>query len=78
MKPYIITALDIGSGSVKVISVLKKPGELDFEILGQGQQTSSGVKRGVIIDVSKVSGVISSLIGKIEEDSGKKIEDVYA
>ncbi|MFH1656419.1 MAG: cell division protein FtsA [Candidatus Nealsonbacteria bacterium] len=77
-KPYIITALDIGSGSVKVISVLKKPKESNFEILGQGQQTSSGVKRGVIIDVLKVSRVISSLIGKIEEDSGKKIEDVYA
>ena len=77
-KPYIITALDIGSGSVKILSVLKKPGEQDFEILGQAQKTSYGIRRGVIIDVLKVAEVIVSLIRKVEQSCGKKIDNVYA
>lgn len=77
-KPYIITALDIGSGSVKLLSVSKKPGEADFEILGQEQEFSSGIRKGVVIDVSKVAQVISFLTNKIEQDCGQKINGVYA
>jgi len=51
-KPFIITALDIGSGCVKILSVSKKPGEEDFEILGQGEETSLGIRKGVVIDAS--------------------------
>jgi len=77
-KPYVITALDIGSGSIKVLSVLKKPGESDFEILGQAHETSSGIRRGVVVDISRVANTISSLIKKVEQDSGQKISGVYA
>lgn len=76
-KPYIITALDIGSGTIKIVSVLKRPGEPNFEILGQGQEASSGVRRGVVVDIPKATGVISSLIRKIEEESGRKINRAY-
>jgi len=76
-KPYIITALDIGSSSIKILSVLKKPGESNFEVLGHKQETSSGIRRGVIIDIPKVAETIAFLVRKIEEDCGKKIEGVY-
>lgn len=77
-KPYVISALDIGSGSIKLISVLKKPGEDDFEVLGQGQENSLGIIRGVVTDSSKVAKIIASLVEKVENDSGRKIEAVYA
>lgn len=77
-KPFIITALDIGSGCVKLLSVFKKPREEDFEILGHGEKVSLGVRKGVVIDSSKVAETISSLVKKIEEDSGQKIDSVYA
>lgn len=77
-KPYIITALDIGSGSVKILAVAKKPGEINFEILGQEQEFSSGIRKGVVIDVSKVAQAISFLVNKIEQDCGQKINAVYA
>jgi len=77
-KPYIITALDIGSGSVKILAVAKKPGEADFEILGQEQRFSSGIRKGVVIDVPKVAQAISFLVNKIEQDCGQKINGVYA
>lgn len=77
-KPYIINALDIGSGSVKLLSVSKKPGETDFEILSQNQVPSLGIRKGVVIDVPKVAEIISSLKKKTEQDCGRKIDNVYA
>jgi len=77
-KPHIISALDIGSGSIKLLSVSKKPGERDFEILTQIQEPSLGIRKGVVIDVSSAAKTISSLIKKAEQDCGIKIERVYA
>ena len=77
-KPYLINALDIGSGAIKLLCVAKKPGENYFEILSQIQEPSLGIRKGVVIDVPRVAGIISSLVKKAEEDSGRKIESVYA
>jgi cell division protein FtsA len=77
-RPYIITALDIGSGFIKILSVSKKPGEPDFEVSGLAQEHSSGIRKGVVIDIPKVVGITSFLTKKIEQESGKKTEGVYA
>ncbi len=77
-RSHIITALDIGSGSIKILSVLKKPGKTDFEVLGQGQEPSFGIRRGVVVDVLKVGEIISSLKKQVEQSCGKNINDVYA
>ena len=77
-KPHIITGLDIGSGYIKLLSVSKKSGEENFEILSQLQEPSLGIRKGVIINVPKVTESISSLIKKAEQDSGIKINNVYA
>ena len=77
-KPHIITGLDIGSGYIKLLSVSKKPGEDNFEILSQLQEPSLGIRKGVIINVPKVAESISSLIKKAEQDSGAKINNIYA
>jgi len=77
-KSRIITALDIGSGYVKLLSVAKKQGEADFEVLSQNQEISLGIRRGVVIDVSKVAEIISSLVQKAEQDCDQKIDNVYA
>ncbi len=76
-KPYTIAGLDIGSGFIKMLLVSKKPEGEGFEILGQKQEISLGVRRGVVIDVPKVTEIISSLKEKIEQDFGRKIDSVY-
>ncbi len=76
-RPHTIAALDIGSGSIKMLLVSKKPEGADFEILGQKQEISSGVRRGVVIDVPKVTEIIFSLKEKMEGDFGKKINNIY-
>jgi cell division protein FtsA len=77
-KPYIITGLDIGTGSIKMLSVSKKSADDDFEIVGFAQAPALGIRRGVVVDVPKVSTIISSLASKISEDSGFPIDSVYA
>jgi len=77
-KPYIITGLDIGTGFIKMLAVSKKAADDDFEIVGFAQAPSLGIRRGVVVDVPKVSSIISSLAQKISEDSGYPIERVYA
>jgi cell division protein FtsA len=77
-KSKIITVLDIGSGSIKILSVLKKTNGSGFEILWQGAEPSFGVRKGVVVDILKVSEIVSSLIKKAEEGSGKKINEIYA
>jgi cell division protein FtsA len=77
-RPYIINALDIGSSAIKLISVLKKPKGDKYEVLAQAQEASFGVRKGVVTEVSKVSEIIASLVKKIESDSGKKVDGVYA
>lgn len=77
-KQYIINALDIGSGSIKLLSVSKKPGERDFEILSQNQESSLGIRKGVVVDVPRTAATIASLVKKNEQDCGQKIESVYA
>jgi cell division protein FtsA len=77
-KPYIITGLDIGTGFIKMLAVSKKSSDDDFEIVGFAQAPSLGIRRGVVVDVPKVSAIISSLKNKISQDSGYPIENVYA
>jgi len=77
-RPHIITGLDIGTSTIKVLVIQKKPGESELEVLEENQQKSSGVRKGVVVNVEEVAGIISSCIKKTEERLGKRINDVYA
>ncbi|MBU3943007.1 cell division protein FtsA [Patescibacteria group bacterium] len=77
-KQHIITALDIGSGFVKLLSVCKKKDEEGFEVLSQHQEQSLGIRKGVVTNVGQVSETISFLITKAEQDCGRPIDTVYA
>lgn len=74
----LITGLDIGSGAIKILSVLKKDGEEEIEVLSKVQEPSSGVRKGMVISPDKLAEVISALTGKVREDCGRRIKDVYA
>lgn len=77
-RPRIITGLDIGSGVVKILSAFKKPGKEDFEIVGQAEEPSFGVRKGVVVDVAKTAEIISLVWEKNEIESNHKISGVYA
>src|SRR3990167_3084945 len=70
MRGGLIAGLDIGSSKV-CCSIAKILGGGNFEILGVGQQLSSGVKSGVVIDMEEV---ITSIVNAVH--SAEKMADV--
>lgn len=77
-KSSIITALDIGTSSIKMLSAFKENDKEDFHVVGFFKENAFGIRKGVVVDASKTTEIISSLIEKIEKESSKKINDIYS
>ncbi len=75
-KINIITGLDIGTSSLKLL-VAKKTRESEFEVLALVKENSVGVRKGVIVDIEEVSNIVQTLVSQAEEISGQKISSVY-
>lgn len=76
-KTQIITGLDIGSNSIKLLVVSKKEDEPDFKVLFQAEEPSLGVRRGVVIDVERVARLVQILADKARNEIGQKINSVF-
>lgn len=71
----LIAALDVGSS--KVCCAIAQAHKKDyFEILGVGQQLSSGIKSGIIIDMEEVITSIVNAVHTAEKMAGVTIQDV--
>ncbi|MFH1841497.1 MAG: cell division protein FtsA [Candidatus Nealsonbacteria bacterium] len=77
-KNRIITGLDIGTCSIKALSaILKKPDFQEFEVLGNAEIISSGIRKGVVVNIEKASKDIGQVLSQLQADIGQKIDDVY-
>ncbi len=71
-----ITAVDIGT--TKIVAIVgKKAPNGRLEILGMGQAPSTGVKRGVVLNIDETASSIQLAVSQAEEASGIKFENVY-
>ncbi len=71
-----ITAVDIGT--TKIVAIVgKKAPNGRLEILGMGQAPSTGVKRGVVLNIDETANAIQQAVEQAEEESGIKFENVY-
>ncbi len=71
-----ITAVDIGT--TKIVAIVgKKAPNGRLEILGMGQAPSTGVKRGVVLNIDETANSIQQAVSQAEEASGIKFENVY-
>ena len=71
----IVSAIDIGTTKICVLIATQNPeGKLD--LIGIGQHPSYGLKKGVVINVTKTVDSIKQAIKKAEEMAGVKIETV--
>ncbi len=75
-KLSIITGLDIGTNTIKILVAQKTPNS-ELEVLSQVREPSAGVRKGVIINVEKVSEIIQSALDKAERESGQRIDSAY-
>ena len=71
----IITAIDVGTTKICVL-VAKKLDDDSVEIIGVGKAPSDGLKKGVVIDVSKTIHSIRAAVKEAELMAGIPIESV--
>jgi cell division protein FtsA len=75
-KRDLIVGLDIGTS--KIVAIV---GEVDDEgrlsVLGFGMQESTGIKRGMVINIEATVNSISRAIGEVEMMVGCKVREVY-
>ncbi|WP_061775875.1 cell division protein FtsA [Levilactobacillus senmaizukei] len=66
--------LDIGTTSIKVIVAENVKGQMN--VIGVGNERSSGVNRGVIVDIDKAAEAIQRAVRQAEEKASIEIHDV--
>lgn len=77
MKPPIITALDVGSFTIKLLSVVQEPESQQLRVLSQKEIPSSGMRKGVVVEPEEVSQKISELVKNVKNEIGQKIDSVF-
>jgi len=77
MKSKVITGLDIGTGSIKILTVQKKKRTSEFEVLGMSQVPSLGIRRGVVINPEETSQTIQSALEELQNFTGQRIDSAY-
>ena len=76
-KNNIITGLDIGTGSIKILVVERSSKESEFEVLAQINKSSIGVRKGAVVKPKELSEEISALTEEAQNSSGKEINSVF-
>jgi len=76
-RGQVIAALDIGTGSIKILAAQIKKRTQELEILGLVQTPSFGLRRGVVINPEETSKAIESALEEFHNLTGQKIDSVY-
>jgi len=76
-SPIIITGLDIGTSSVKIVVAQKKAAGEGLETLYAGQIVSRGVRKGVVIDVEIAAKCVQEVVKGAEQAIGRKLPGAY-
>jgi len=75
-KDRIITSIDVGTTKICVLIAQQLEGET-FEIIGMGKAPSDGLRKGVVVDVSKTVYSIKLAVKEAELMAGITIESAY-
>lgn len=77
-KTKIISSLDIGTSSVKVLIAQKYSDSEQIKILGFAKSPCNGLRRGVVIDIEETVKAIESARQKAEQSAGLPLEHAFA
>ncbi|GAW92139.1 actin-like ATPase [Calderihabitans maritimus] len=73
----IVAGLDVGTSKVAVV-VGEIAEQEEVRVIGVGEARSSGLRKGMVVDIDSVAKAIQSAVEKAEQMSGHPIETVYA
>jgi len=77
-REKIIAGLDIGSSKVRTVVGVLDPEKGTPNVIGVGTASSSGLRKGAVIDVEEVIQSISASLEEAERMSGEPIHSVFA
>ena len=77
MKENIITALDIGSSTIRSLLVKCKSQD-HMEILGISELPSSGIEKGIVKDIQAVSDCVRKALEEVETVAGTNAVNIFA
>ena len=76
-KEEIITGLDIGSTTVRVVVGQVNPHDNKIQILGAAENSTEGVSKGSITSIEDAVSSISGVLEKVERMTGIPVEHAY-
>lgn len=76
-KDKIITALDIGTTSIRAVIARIHP-ERGIRVCGVGEKASDGMRKSMILDSESVVPLIRAAVEAAEEEANIEVNDVYA
>ena len=76
-EKHIITGLDIGTSKIVALIGEVKPNDC-IEIIGIGRQPSTGLKRGVVVNIDATVIAIQRALQEAEQMAGCEVRSAYA
>ncbi len=79
MKETLITGLDIGSTSIKVVTgqLVSQGEDCRLQIIGAAEQVSEGINRSIINSLEDAMTAISTCVEKVERTIGVPVESAW-
>jgi cell division protein FtsA len=71
----IVTGLDIGTHSIKALTVQKK--QKGWEVLSYAEIPSFGLRKGAVVNVEETSKNVQMIMSGLEKDCNKRISSVF-
>lgn len=75
--PTLITGLDIGTSSIKIVVAQKKAAQEGLETLYAGRRPSRGIRRGVVVDVEAAAKCVREAVKDAELAVGHDLAGAY-
>ena len=73
-KEQIIVGLDVGTSVIRVVVGKLTPEEKTPSIIGVGEASAAGIRKGIIVDVEEAVSSISQALEKAERMTGIPID----
>ncbi|MFA6190556.1 MAG: cell division protein FtsA [Candidatus Staskawiczbacteria bacterium] len=74
-RSNIVTGLDIGTHSIKALTIQKKGTE--WEVLSYAEIPSTGLRKGAVVSVEETSKNVQAIMASVEKDCNRKIDSVF-
>lgn len=76
-RPYTISGIDVGNSQVKVVIAKVDRETLGVEIIGAGSAPSSGLRRGMVVDMEETIDNIKVAVQRAQAMAGVPIKRAY-